>query len=208
MPRAAPTAAHAHFTDAQAVATIVRITGGMATFGFAGVAGLALMGGGDWSIQTVNDVSEYAPTAAKFSVAYVLFHVIFECMRVLCTAEAARCIASSPWHGPPQHLLTQYPVFLYQRLNASAPCFCANRGYESGVYFKFVAPEHNHEGYWWFGISPEGIGAVGAALNFATAAVVSAVGGEMQSWAFVISIIIAGEQQFRAICNQSTLYAS
>ncbi|MBK80731.1 MAG: cation acetate symporter [Gammaproteobacteria bacterium] len=41
------------------------------------------------------------------------------------------------------------------------------------VYFKFVAPEHNHEGYWWFGISPEGIGAVGAALNFATAAVVS-----------------------------------
>ena len=44
-------------------------------------------------------------------------------------------------HGPPQHLLAQYPVFLYQRLNASAPCFCANRGYESGVYFKFVA-EH------------------------------------------------------------------
>ena len=54
---------------------IVRITGGMATFGFAGVAGLALMGGGDWSIQTVNNVSEYAPTAAKFSVAYVLSYL-------------------------------------------------------------------------------------------------------------------------------------
>lgn len=40
-----------------------------------------------------------------FSVAYVLFHVIFECMRVLCTAEAARCIASSPWHGPPRFAL-------------------------------------------------------------------------------------------------------
>jgi len=41
------------------------------------------------------------------------------------------------------------------------------------AWFKFVAPEQNHAGYWWFGISPEGIGAVGAALNFATAAVVS-----------------------------------
>ena len=41
------------------------------------------------------------------------------------------------------------------------------------VYFKFVAPEANHAGHWWFGISPEGIGVVGAALNFATALVVS-----------------------------------
>jgi cation/acetate symporter len=41
------------------------------------------------------------------------------------------------------------------------------------VYFKFVAPELNHAGHWWFGISPEGIGAVGAALNFAVAALVS-----------------------------------
>jgi cation/acetate symporter len=41
------------------------------------------------------------------------------------------------------------------------------------AWFKFVAPEQNHAGHWWFGISPEGIGAVGAALNFATAALVS-----------------------------------
>jgi cation/acetate symporter len=41
------------------------------------------------------------------------------------------------------------------------------------VYFKFVAPELNTAEHWWFGISPEGIGAVGAALNFAVAALVS-----------------------------------
>jgi cation/acetate symporter len=41
------------------------------------------------------------------------------------------------------------------------------------VYFKFVAPELNNTEHWWFGISPEGIGAVGAVLNFTTAAIVS-----------------------------------
>jgi len=41
------------------------------------------------------------------------------------------------------------------------------------VYFKFIAPQHNSAAYWWFGISPEGIGAVGAVLNFAAAAAVS-----------------------------------
>jgi cation/acetate symporter len=43
------------------------------------------------------------------------------------------------------------------------------------VYFKFVAPEQNNAAHWWFGISPEGIGAVGALLNFATAAMVGRV---------------------------------
>lgn len=42
-------------------------------------------------------------------------------------------------HGPPDWLSKQYPVYLYQRLNSSVPCYCANRGYESGVYFKFIA---------------------------------------------------------------------
>ena len=41
------------------------------------------------------------------------------------------------------------------------------------VYFKFVTPEANNAAHWWFGISPEGIGAIGAALNFGTALVVS-----------------------------------
>jgi len=36
-------------------------------------------------------------------------------------------------------------------------------------YFKFYAPELNNAAHWWFGISPEGIGAVGAALNLAVA---------------------------------------
>ncbi len=37
------------------------------------------------------------------------------------------------------------------------------------VFFKFVSPELNNAAHWWFGISPEGIGAVGALLNFLTA---------------------------------------
>ena len=37
------------------------------------------------------------------------------------------------------------------------------------VYFKFMAPELNNAEHWWFGISPEGIGMIGAMLNFAVA---------------------------------------
>ncbi len=41
------------------------------------------------------------------------------------------------------------------------------------VYFKFVAPEANTPDRWWFGISPEGIGALGMVVNFVVATVVS-----------------------------------
>ena len=41
------------------------------------------------------------------------------------------------------------------------------------VFFKFVRPDLNVAEYWLFGISPEGIGAVGMVLNFVVAAVVS-----------------------------------
>jgi cation/acetate symporter len=41
------------------------------------------------------------------------------------------------------------------------------------VYFKFVNPAANVAENWWFGISPEGIGALGMAVNFAVASVVS-----------------------------------
>jgi len=37
------------------------------------------------------------------------------------------------------------------------------------VHFKFVHPELNSAAHWWFGISPEGIGALGALVNFAVA---------------------------------------
>jgi len=49
------------------------------------------------------------------------------------------------WHGkaPPAWLSAQYPVYLYQRENASLPCMCPNRGYESGVYFTFIAQLYN-----------------------------------------------------------------
>ena len=43
------------------------------------------------------------------------------------------------------------------------------------LYFKFVHPSANVAGNWWFGISPEGIGAVGMVLNFAVAIAVSAL---------------------------------
>ena len=41
------------------------------------------------------------------------------------------------------------------------------------VFFKFLAPELNSAEHWWFGISPEGIGTLGAILNFAVAFTVS-----------------------------------
>jgi cation/acetate symporter len=41
------------------------------------------------------------------------------------------------------------------------------------VFFKFVRPELNTAEYWWFGISPEGIGTVGMLVNFAVTIVVS-----------------------------------
>ena len=41
------------------------------------------------------------------------------------------------------------------------------------AYFKFMAPELNNAEHWWFGISPEGIGMLGAALNFAVAMTLS-----------------------------------
>jgi len=41
------------------------------------------------------------------------------------------------------------------------------------VYFKFIAPAENNASHWWFGISPEGIGMIGALLNFATAGFLS-----------------------------------
>ncbi|MDH3732374.1 MAG: cation acetate symporter [Gemmatimonadota bacterium] len=41
------------------------------------------------------------------------------------------------------------------------------------VYFKFVNPAANTAEHWWFGISPEGIGALGMVLNFAVALTVA-----------------------------------
>ncbi|MBT7449532.1 MAG: VC_2705 family sodium/solute symporter, partial [Rhodospirillaceae bacterium] len=41
------------------------------------------------------------------------------------------------------------------------------------VYFKFISPESNTAAHWLFGISPEGIGFIGALLNFAVAGVVA-----------------------------------
>ncbi|HEX6886022.1 MAG TPA: sodium:solute symporter family protein [Planctomycetota bacterium] len=51
----------------------------------------------------------------------------------------------------------------------------AGLGFTAGyiVWFKFVAPETNTPEHWWFGISPEGIGTLGMALNFLVATVVS-----------------------------------
>jgi len=37
------------------------------------------------------------------------------------------------------------------------------------IFFKFVSPELNTAQYWWFGVSPEGIGAIGMVLNFVVA---------------------------------------
>lgn len=41
------------------------------------------------------------------------------------------------------------------------------------TWFKFIDPVSNTAEHWWFGISPEGIGTLGAVINFAVAYVVS-----------------------------------
>lgn len=41
------------------------------------------------------------------------------------------------------------------------------------VYFKFVSPESNAPSEWWLGVSPEGIGTVGMAINFGVSTVVA-----------------------------------
>ena len=43
------------------------------------------------------------------------------------------------------------------------------------LYFKFAHPELNTVDHWWFGISPEGIGTLGMAINFAVATIVSSL---------------------------------
>ena len=41
------------------------------------------------------------------------------------------------------------------------------------VFFKFIAPELNTSEHWLFGVSPEGIGAIGMLVNFSVAAIVA-----------------------------------
>ncbi len=41
------------------------------------------------------------------------------------------------------------------------------------VFFKFVSPELDNSAHWWFGISPQGIGVVGAVVNMLVATAVS-----------------------------------
>jgi cation/acetate symporter len=41
------------------------------------------------------------------------------------------------------------------------------------TYFKFINPEINNSDYWWFGISPEGIGSIGMLVNFVVCYLVS-----------------------------------
>jgi len=41
------------------------------------------------------------------------------------------------------------------------------------VFFKFVSPELNSAEHWWLGISPEGIGTVGMAINFVVTFILS-----------------------------------
>lgn len=41
------------------------------------------------------------------------------------------------------------------------------------IYFKFISPEANVSENWWFGISPEGIGSLGMAINFVACFIVS-----------------------------------
>ena len=43
------------------------------------------------------------------------------------------------------------------------------------VFFKFISPELDNAEYWWFGISPEGIGILGMIFNFVVSVAVASV---------------------------------
>jgi hypothetical protein len=43
--------------------------------------------------------------------------------------------------APPAWLTAQHPVWLYQRLTNAAACYAPNRGFESGIYLRFIV-EH------------------------------------------------------------------
>ncbi|WP_419177955.1 sodium:solute symporter family transporter, partial [Chlorobium limicola] len=43
------------------------------------------------------------------------------------------------------------------------------------VYFKFINPDMNKPEFWWFGMSPEGIGTLGMLINVAVSLVVSRI---------------------------------
>ncbi|GMQ28911.1 sodium:solute symporter family protein [Algoriphagus confluentis] len=40
-------------------------------------------------------------------------------------------------------------------------------------YFKFISPDQNNPSYWWWGISPEGIGTIGMLINFSCCYLIS-----------------------------------
>ncbi len=65
----------------------------------------------------------------------------------------------------------------WKRMNApGAICgMLAGIGFTAAyiVYFKFLNPALNTPEHWWFGVSPEGIGALGMLLNFGIATVVA-----------------------------------
>ena len=46
------------------------------------------------------------------------------------------------------------------------------------VFFKFISPELNKPEYWFFGISPEGIGTLGMIINFVVATIVHKMTGD------------------------------
>ena len=72
---------------------------------------------------------------------------------------------------PPDWLKRQYPIFLYQRRNASASCYCANHGYESAVYFRFIAQHYSR--------LPAFVAFIQADWIFATK---QSMGGPFQFW--------------------------
>lgn len=74
-----------------------------------------------------------------------------------------------------------FPPIIMGVFNKKTNVYGAMTGMISGItftaayiiYFKFVNPAANVPANWWFGISPEGIGTVGAMINFALMWIVS-----------------------------------
>ena len=69
------------------------------------------------------------------------------------------------------------------------------------VYFKLYAPALNTPANWWFGISPEGIGMVGAVLNFAVATTVCRLTPPPPPW---IRVLVADIRVPRGVSKPHT----
>jgi cation/acetate symporter len=160
------------------------------------VVGLVAAGGLAAALSTAAGLLLVVSTSVSHDLLKRTFHPKIsekgELLAARVSAGVAVCIAG--WFGihPPGFVAevvafafglaasSFFPVLLMgifskrmNRAGAISGMICGV-GFTAGyiLWFKFVHPELSNPEHWWFGISPEGIGTLGMALNFLVAGVV------------------------------------